>query len=614
MTIFGERCIIRLEKATHKKENKMKIKRKVWISTLLFVGAASLMAFLSSVLIGDEKILMNVSAASTTDLDGKTVLFDGDSIAMGSAANGEGNPGGRWSYANYIEETYGAVKTNLAFGGARFYWPDANANCIDGTADCHVIPRHLTSTIKDNNYDYIILEGAFNDLHHSYLEGDTESYERELRNYFETVTTNPRWASAKIGFVIVPKPDYSRKMTYVPAQEKVFWKQIQRICDDYSIEYINFFKQSNDDDFVVPDSFDWDFIDTNVTDANSVGSFDGVHPSKGGQRVLGEYIAKWMVNLPNYKYTVSFDANGASLSGATDQSVVHGKKATVPTYTMNNNQHFDHWSTSKTGASYNFNNAVNSNLKLYAVWHIDVTFDGNGGRIDGQASITSSVIGGSKVSNPGDATRAGYSFKYWSEDNSCSRAYDFNAGLSEDKTLYACWTELPSATHSLNFNLNGGSGQMNVLKCTTIETSCEVTIPDTKPVFPGYDFLGYADASGATEAKYQPGDSIVLNSDKTIFAIWKEKSSESQSDEKQDDVIDGSSSDTEDPSSKEDSKSEGGLILPDTSIGVPDTGYDNKQTSDTVDFVVICVGPIIITVVVLLWNTKSRNNRHRRFE
>ena len=288
MTIFGERCIIRLEKAIHKKENKMKIKRKVWISTLLFVGAASLMAFLSSVLIGDEKILMNVSAASTTDLDGKTALFDGDSIAMGSAANGEGNPGGRWSYANYIEETYGAVKTNLAFGGARFYWPDANANCIDGTADCHVIPRHLTSTIKDNNYDYIILEGAFNDLHHSYLEGDTESYERELRNYFETVTTNPRWASAKIGFVIVPKPDYSRKTTYVPAQEKVFWKQIQRICDDYSIEYINFFKQSNDDDFVVPESFDWDFIDTNVTDANSVGSFDGVHPSKGGQRVLGE--------------------------------------------------------------------------------------------------------------------------------------------------------------------------------------------------------------------------------------------------------------------------------------------------------------------------------------
>ena len=53
----------------------MKIKRKVWISTLLFVGAASLMAFLSSILIGDEKILMNVSAASTTDLDGKTVLL-----------------------------------------------------------------------------------------------------------------------------------------------------------------------------------------------------------------------------------------------------------------------------------------------------------------------------------------------------------------------------------------------------------------------------------------------------------------------------------------------------------------------------------------------------------
>lgn len=282
----------------------MKIKKKVSLWFLAVFGVFCAAGAVFGMLVWSQSQLGNVNAASTAVLSGKTVLFDGDSIAMGSYALGT-TSAPRWSYANYIEETYGISNTNVSIGGARFYWPNAasDSNCSSGDAQKCVIPNHLTFTVKNTSYDYIILEGAINDLHSNYYNGDHESYATALRNYFNTVTTNSKWTHAKIGFVIVPKPDYSRKKLYRQEEEKVFWKTIQNICDEYSIEYINFFKQSSSDDYTVPSGFDWDFMDTEVSGANDVGSFDGLHPSKGGHKVLGEYIAKWMANLPNYKYT-----------------------------------------------------------------------------------------------------------------------------------------------------------------------------------------------------------------------------------------------------------------------------------------------------------------------
>lgn len=519
----------------------MRIQRslKLW---LLAVFSIICLFIVFGISIQNQNRFNDTSAASASSLSGKKVLFDGDSIAAGSyALTTTSAP--RWSYADYLKETYNINKTNLAIGGARFYWPDAESNCSDNTADCHIIPRHLTAAIKNNTYDYIILEGATNDLHSNYYNGDTTSYANALREYFNTVTTNPKWAHAKIGFVIVPRPDYSRKTAYRPADEKVFWKSIQSICDEYSIEYINFFKQESNDSYTVPSGFNWNFMTTKVENADDadtiVGSFDGLHPSKGAHKILGEYIANWMVNLPNYKYIVSFDSNGSSLTGATNQSVLHSKKATTPTYNIDANQHFSHWSKTKNGAAYNFNNAVNEDLTLYAIWNVNVKFYANGGKIDGDTNKTISIVGNSKVSNPGTPTRSGYVFKYWAENTNCGEAFSLDTIISRDKTLYACWDE--EHTYTLSFDLGESETEIPAQSCTTTGPNCTVTIPKIYPVYSNYYFIGYADMANAKTAKYQPNDTIKLSADKVIYAIWADGDVEWQDNNKE--YIKGSGND-----------------------------------------------------------------------
>ena len=490
---------------------KMKIKRIVSLWRLAGFCAVCAMLGIGIMLSGQDR-QKEVNAAS--GLSGKTVLVDGDSIAEGHGAYSTSRfPG--WSYANYLEESYGMSKTNVAFSGARFYWPDAGADCGDGTNNCHIIPKHLTSTIKNTRYDYIILEGAINDLYHSYYGGDTTSYATELRRYFDTITSNEMWKDAKIGFVIVPHPHPS--VLESNSATSAFWRTVQSICDEYSIDYINFYKLEANDTFVVPSGFNWNIMNTIATSADGLGGFDGLHPTKGTHAVLGEYIANWMVNLPNYKYTVTFNNNGASMSNIASQTVVHGKAVSQPTYTISSNQHFSHWSTTRNGNAYNFSSGVNENLMLYAVWNANVVFNMNGGTLNGQTAKTVSVNGGSTVSNPGSPVKNGYVFKYWATDVTCGTQYNFVSSVAGDMTLYACY----SPEYKLTIDANGGVSTVTTLACEAANGNyCMIQIPSDAPTRARYHFSGYGDDKNSGVVKYRIGDSIRMDSNKTIYAVW----------------------------------------------------------------------------------------------
>lgn len=468
---------------------------------------------------------------AVSGLSGKTVLIDGDSIAEGHGAYSTSRfPG--WSYANYLEETYGMGKTNVAFSGATF--SVTNQYCTD-VINCY-IANHLTDTIKNTKYDYIILEGASNDLHFNYYYGDTTSYATELRRYFDTVTSNEKWKDAKIGFVIVPHPNYSIRTGFDPVKDAVFWQSIQRICDEYSIEYINFNKLQANDSFVVPSGFNWNIMNNVAASAEDLGSFDGLHPTKGTHRVLGEYIANWMVNLPNYKYTVTFDKNGASMSNIASQTVVHGKTASQPTYTISNIQHFSHWSTTRGGAAYNFSSGINENLTLYAVWNANVVFNMNGGTLNGQTTKTVSVNGGGTVSNPGSPVKDGKVFKYWAADAACGAQYNFASGVNGDMTLYACY----NSEYKLTLDANGGTGSVAVLACeVTSGDYCTIAIPSSGVSREEYYLIGYGENAGSGKPDYEVGGVVTMKGDKTIYAIWADGRVEQRESDKEYTIGDG---------------------------------------------------------------------------
>ena len=66
--------------------------------------------------------------------------------------------------------------------------------------------------------------------------------------------------------------------------------------------------------------------------------------------------------------------------------------------------------------------------------------------------------------------------------------------------------------YDLNGGTNGPAGQW----------SFENTISDIVPVRNGFSFLGWAADAGATAAEYLPGDSIDLDADLTLYAVWEE--------------------------------------------------------------------------------------------
>ncbi len=76
-------------------------------------------------------------------------------------------------------------------------------------------------------------------------------------------------------------------------------------------------------------------------------------------------------------------------------------------------------------------------------------------------------------------------------------------------------------THTLSYDLNGGTGDFADQSKTTTVSSYEFTISSTNPVRENHKFLGWADSADAETANYQPNGKITVSYDKTIYAVWE---------------------------------------------------------------------------------------------
>lgn len=82
--------------------------------------------------------------------------------------------------------------------------------------------------------------------------------------------------------------------------------------------------------------------------------------------------------------------------------------------------------------------------------------------------------------------------------------------------LYVTTTE----SLTLSYNANGGSGAPSS-STHDGNPNYTFTIDSTRPTRAGYSFLGWSESSTATTASYQPGGTITLDSNTTLYAIWK---------------------------------------------------------------------------------------------
>ena len=132
--------------------------------------------------------------------------------------------------------------------------------------------------------------------------------------------------------------------------------------------------------------------------------------------------------------------------------------------------------------------------------------------------------------NRAKLTRRGYDHIGWADKADAVTA-KYTGGepivLTKDdptKTIYAVWMPF----FELKYDANGGTGAPDSQTYTALSatsTQATFTVPNQTPTKEGYTFKGWADSAAATDAQYQPGDTVDVkheNSPKTVYAVWEE--------------------------------------------------------------------------------------------
>ena len=211
-----------------------------------------------------------------------------------------------------------------------------------------------------------------------------------------------------------------------------------------------------------------------TTDQAGAKPYDFDTPVTGRLKLWAQWESGWVVN---------FNLNGGKDDSGSLGSVTVAKGGSVAKPSaapVRDGYGFAGWSVKSNGGEndlYDFAAPVEGNLTLYAVWKAKkytVTFNADGGEFTGVgASSSGSVSGfvsaaasetvevkvdhGEKVTAPDtEPTKTGKRFAGWVTKQGGNIAYDFDAAVAGDLTLYAMWVEPDDVVHKVTFHRNDG--------------------------------------------------------------------------------------------------------------------------------------------------------------
>lgn len=217
-------------------------------------------------------------------------------------------------------------------------------------------------------------------------------------------------------------------------------------------------------------------------------------------------------------YTVTFDANGGTYKGAIDVEVEEGGKIDAPEVSRKGYT-FEGWYTAAVGGDKLDleNYKVSKDVTVYAQWSrpeqtYTVTFDANGGTLDGEASVA--VTSGGKVTEVPVASNGDLYFVSWYTEKVGGQRIDLSAyTVTSDITLYAHWiTYLPKVTITLDGNGGEVAGNTSVL----VRAGQKMDKPTATKR--GYVNSGWStDAQGTELIDF---DTYIVNEADTLYAIY----------------------------------------------------------------------------------------------
>ena len=221
--------------------------------------------------------------------------------------------------------------------------------------------------------------------------------------------------------------------------------------------------------------------------------------------------AKWTEN----KYTLTFDANGGSGTMAPIADLTGEYDLPANEFTAPSGKQFKGWSLTTDGATVS-KVAMTENRTVYAIWEeipvtkYTLTFDANGG--SGTMAPIADLTGEYTLPSNGFTAPSGKQFKGWSLTT--DGAIVTKVDMTENRTVYAIWEEIPVTKYTLTFDANGGSGTMAPIA----DLTGEYTLPSNGFTAPsGKQFKGWSlTTDGAIVTK------VDMTENRTVYAIWEE--------------------------------------------------------------------------------------------
>ena len=199
---------------------------------------------------------------------------------------------------------------------------------------------------------------------------------------------------------------------------------------------------------------------------------------------------------------------------------------------------FAGWATTSGATKAAYYDAINSDLlyeaegkttiELWPVWLdrndvVHLTFNGNGGYVNGREQWTIAVASNSEFAMPlaSQVERAGYDFIEWQDAPTGGTLWNLTT-IDKDTMIYATWT--PSGTYTINYNAVG-VGVQGVMSSENKGTDVYVTLKDNTYSRPGYTFVGWDIKPEADKVVYKDrarlkplgerGDII------NLYTVWK---------------------------------------------------------------------------------------------
>ncbi len=228
-------------------------------------------------------------------LSGKTALFSGDSICE-AVRDGDSYGSTGYGWAGRIQTNYGTISTNTAVGGSY----------IGNETSTRYSINTLIEQVKDNDYEYVILEGGVNDMNGGRAVGkmsesfdvedfDTSTFagglERVLHNAIEYFGD-----TAAIGYLFTfDTGTYCNSLTtekdYTP-----YYEEAKKICEKWNIPFLNMFESRKINAALR--------MDSRIRGAGGYAYMhtDYLHPRAIGYERLTPYIANFMTTLEQFHY------------------------------------------------------------------------------------------------------------------------------------------------------------------------------------------------------------------------------------------------------------------------------------------------------------------------